>query len=66
MKKPQKGIETSHWKVGDADGFQAVDPVDTDEEPEIAECYNIEEDENSGTQKQKEGSKKKCSSKILP
>jgi len=30
-------IEITRWKVGDADGFQAVDPVETGEEPEIAE-----------------------------
>ncbi len=42
MKKPKKWIEKSHWKVGDADGFQAVDPVDPDEEPEVAESFDID------------------------
>jgi hypothetical protein len=32
MKKSKKGIEISHWKVGDSDVFAAADPGWTDEE----------------------------------
>ena len=41
----RKQIEITCWKVGDAsDAFQAMDPVETGEEQEIAECYNVEEE----------------------
>lgn len=63
MKKSKKGIEISSWKVGDADGFQAMDPVQTSEDTGIAECYDFEE-EHDATQKQKEGHKEKGVSKI--
>jgi DNA-binding phage protein len=49
MKKPKKGIEKSHWKVGDADGFQAVDPVDPDEKPEVAESFDIDVTDSART-----------------
>jgi hypothetical protein len=42
--------------VGDTDRFQAMGPVETGEEVEIAECYDLEE-KHDGTQKQKEGNK---------
>jgi hypothetical protein len=63
MKKVKKGIEISHWKVGDANGFQAMDPGVTGEEPEIADCFNIEEEGQDDIQKQKEGNNKKGYSK---
>ncbi len=41
-------VEITRWKVGnDSDAFQAVDPVETWEEPEIAECYDVEEERNA-------------------
>jgi hypothetical protein len=46
MKKPrnrQKGIETSHWKVGEADDFHGVDNTeDHDIEPAPPESYGTD------------------------
>jgi len=51
-KNTQKRVEITRWKVGnDVDAFQAVDSVEDYEEPEIAECNNIKEEEHDGGQK---------------
>jgi len=63
MKDRKKIIEISRWKVEDADGFQAIDPVETGEEPETAECYNIEEDEHDDAQNQRKTYKEKATAK---
>ncbi len=48
MKDRKKIIEISRWKVEDSDGFQAMDPTETGEEPEAAECYDIEGEVHDG------------------
>ncbi len=59
MGKTIKRVEISRRKVETTDGFQAVDPIGVDEEPEIAKYYNVEEEDSDGAQKQKDGVKEK-------
>jgi len=63
MKNRKKIIEISRWKVEDADGFQAMDPMETGEEPETAECYNIEEEAHDGAHSQNKTGKRKDTTK---
>jgi|GEM_PF-5239467 hypothetical protein len=63
MKDRKKIIEISRWKVEDADGFQAMDPIETGEEPDTAECDNIEEDVHDGAHNQNKTDKGKATTK---
>jgi len=63
MKDRRKTIEISRWKVEDADGFQAMDPIETGEEPDTAECYNIEEEVHVGAHNQDKIDKEKTTTK---
>jgi len=62
MKNRRKIIEMSRWKVEAAEGFQAMDPAETGEEPETAEYYTIEE-AHDGTQHRRKTGKEKAAAK---
>ena len=47
-----KGIQISHWKVGEADTFKAIAPEWTNDELGISECDDTQK-EYDDTQKQK-------------
>ena len=48
--RKSKCNEISHLKVEETDGFQAVDGVETDENPDIEKYYDVEQEECNVTQ----------------